>query len=66
MRNLAKGLAAPGPLALKEALRVTKFTLDTKDYGLLLNVSRKDRHSGKWILVVYSDSDHAGCRRSRK
>ncbi|KAL7428455.1 hypothetical protein ACHAXM_001277, partial [Skeletonema potamos] len=65
-RNLAKGLAAPGPSAWKEAMRVIKFTLDTADYGLLLNIDRKNRDSGKWILVVFSDSDHAGDPDSRR
>ncbi len=45
---------------------MTKFTLDTKEYGSLIHENRKDRQSGKWILVVYSDSDHAGDPDSRK
>lgn len=38
----------------------------TRDYGLLLQVNRKNRHSGKWIVVVCSYSDHAGGPDSRK
>ncbi|KAL7457138.1 hypothetical protein ACHAWC_008616 [Mediolabrus comicus] len=66
VRNVAKGLASPGPLALKEALRISKFTLDTDSYGLLLRLDTRNRNNGKWILVVYSDSDHAGDPETRK
>ena len=66
VRNLGRALNAPGPLAWKEGLRVAKFYLDTEGYGLLMVVRRKCRMSGKWILIVYSDSDHAGDPESRR
>jgi hypothetical protein len=41
--------------AMKELLRVIKFTLDTKDYGLLIKPKEPD--GPNWDLVMYTDSD---------
>ena len=38
-------------------MRVIKFVLDTKDYGLKLEPKMEEE---EWDLVVYSDSDWAG------
>jgi hypothetical protein len=37
---------------------VIKFTLDTKDYGLL--IKPKEPEGPNWDLVIYTDSDYAG------
>ena len=48
--------------AYKELLRVIKFVLDTKDYGLKLEPKMEEE---EWDLVVYSDSDWAGDTETR-
>ncbi len=45
----------------KAMLRVIKYVLDTKDYGLKYTPTE-----GEWNMVAYSDSDFAGDKTSRK
>ena len=49
--------------AYKEFLRTTKFVLDTKEFGLLLNVNTTKE---KWEMIAYTDSDYAGDKDTRR
>jgi len=60
VRSLSTVVSSPNEHAWKEMLRVIKYALDTKEYGLKLNVKRDNRANGKWELTCYSDGDYAG------
>jgi hypothetical protein len=62
VRELSKCLSGPNEAAFKEMLRVTKFVLDSADIGLKLQPVMCD----EWFIKVYSDSDWAGDKDSRK
>jgi hypothetical protein len=53
--ELFKCMDGASRAAMKELLRVIKFTLDTKDYGLLIKPKEPD--GPNWDLVMYTDSD---------
>ena len=61
-RELSKGMQKANKAAWKELLRVIKFVLDTKDYGLKIDPVLIN---GKWIIIVYCDADWAGDRQTR-
>jgi hypothetical protein len=63
VRELTKCLVGASQAAYKEMLRVIKFVLDTRDYGLKLAPTRT---KFKWKLVAYSDSDWAGDKDDRR
>ena len=48
---------------MKELLRVIKFTLDTKDYGVVIKPKEPD--GPNWDLIMFTDSDFAGDKDSR-
>jgi hypothetical protein len=62
VRELSKCLSAPTEAAFKEMLRVIKYVLDTADLGLKLQPVELI----EWFIKVYSDSDWAGDKDSRK
>jgi hypothetical protein len=62
VRELSKCLSAPNEAAFKELLHVVKFGLDTASMGLKLQPEFID----EWFIKVYSDSDWAGDKDSRK
>ena len=62
VRELSKCLSGPNPAAYKEMLRVIKYIYDTPDIGLRVMPKRSD----EWEVKVYSDSDWAGDKDSRK
>ena len=64
VRELTKGMKEATPGALKELKRVLKYVIDTKDIGLKL----APEITGKveWKIVLYTDSDWAGDKDSRK
>jgi len=59
VRELAKALDGANMAAYKELMRVIKFVLDTKSYGLKVEpkIESKDQ---PWSLTVFTDSDYAG------
>ena len=63
VRELTKCLDGATPGAYKEMLRLIKYVLDTKNRGLKIAPTLTDL---KWTLLVYSDSDWAGDKDSRK
>jgi hypothetical protein len=66
VRELSKAVQAPNEASWKEMLRVIKFTLDSKDYGLKLEPNQDMLTDESWELMCYSDSDWAGDKESRK
>ena len=52
--------------SLKELLRVIKYTLDTKYYGLKMEVDIRIKLEYGFEVVVCSDSDWAGDAETRK
>jgi hypothetical protein len=62
--KLSKCMDGASRAAMKELLRVIKFTLmikftlDTKEYGLLIKPKEPD--GPNWVLVMYTDSDYEG------
>jgi hypothetical protein len=65
VRELAKCMDGASPAAFKEMKRLLKFVIDTKSYGLKMQLI-KDRSTQKWVLTAYSDSDWAGDKTTRK
>lgn len=64
-RELAKVMDNPTKAAMKELYRAIKFTLDTKDYGLKIEPLPLTKNK-EWTMTVYSDSDWAGDKDTRK
>jgi hypothetical protein len=62
VRELSKCLSGPNEAAYKEMMRVIKYVIDTPDVGLRLHPVKSD----EWFIKVYSDSDWAGDKDSRK
>jgi hypothetical protein len=65
VRELSKGMKEATPSALKELKRVLKFVIDTKDYGLKME-PKYESDQAEWELMLYTDSDWAGDKDSRK
>ena len=71
-RELSKGMQEPTLSHMKELKRVLKFVLDTKNYGIKLEPNMKKRITlangelVEWELLLYTDSDWAGDKDSRK
>jgi len=64
VRELSKMMDYATPAAEKEMHRVTKYVLDTRHLGL--KVEPKFNDDARWELIVYSDSDWAGDKDTRK
>ena len=65
VRELTKCLDGPSPAAYKEMLRLIKFVLDTKTWGLKI-APKLTSSKPNWNLVVYTDSDWAGDKDNRR
>jgi hypothetical protein len=52
------------PAAMKELKRVMKFVLDTRTFGLKIE-PKKINQTDEWEMVIYTDSDYAGCTDTR-
>ena len=67
-RELSKGVQSPNEMCWKELMRVIKFTLDTRRYGLKFEIEDKTSTMGKlrWEVQCFSDSDWAGDKTTRK
>ena len=55
VRELLKVLDAPTPASFTEMLRVIKYVLDTKEYGLQVHSTKETDEY--WELVCFCDSD---------
>ena len=68
VRELSKGVQSPNEMCWKELMRVIKFTLDTRRYGLKFEIEDKTSTMGKlrWEVQCFSDSDWAGDKTTRK
>ena len=64
-RELSKCMDKATPAAYKELMRLIKFVLDTKSFGLRLSPNPDLMIDGKWNMVIYSDSDWAGDKDNR-
>jgi hypothetical protein len=64
VRELSKVMDGATPAALKELKRVMKFVLDTRTFGLKIEPKTIDTMD-KWDMVIYTDSDYAGCTDTR-
>ena len=65
VRELSKGMQKASPAAFAELKRVIRFVLNTKNYGLKLEpILQGDDQV--WNMVVYTDSDWAGDKDTRK
>ena len=57
VQELSKVLDEPSATAYMEMLRLTKYVLETRYFGLKIQPSMQD---DVWVLYVYSDSDYGG------
>ena len=58
IRELSKVLDGPTEASYKEMLRIIKFTLDTRNFGLLM--CPKGKLGEPWEMVCYTNADYAG------
>ena len=63
-RELSKNMDKPTPASMKELLRVIKYVIDTKDFGLKFH-PKVMNESETMEVILYSDSDWAGDKESR-
>ena len=64
-RELTKVMDGATQAAMKELLRVLKFAIDTKEYGLKVKPSSLVKTDGLWTIELFSDSDYAGDSETR-
>jgi len=64
VRELSKLLDRPTSIGIKEMRRCIKFVLDTREYGLKIFPRAVD--DNHWELTVYTDSDWAGDKDTRR
>ena len=60
VRELSKVNNGATPKHVKSLVRVVKFALDTRNKGLVYNVTNEKEENSIWRLKAYSDSDWAG------
>ena len=58
-RELSKHMSGANGRSMKEMLRIIKYVIDTKNWGLKIEPKYKYIH-GKWRIVLYTDADWAG------
>jgi hypothetical protein len=66
VRELSKCMDKATPAAFKEMKRVMRFVAGTKDYGLKIEPHTPNTNSFMWNMVVYTDSDWAGDKDTRR
>ena len=67
VRELSKVADGATKEAMKEMMRVIKYTIDTKNVGLKIEPKiPQDAKDFKWELEMFSDSDWAGDKDNRK
>ncbi len=64
VREMTKVLDNPTLAAIKEMKRCIKFVLDTKTFGLKIVPTMLT--DGHWVIVIYTDSDWAGDKDTRR
>ena len=65
VRELSKVLDCASDASMKELLRIIKYVLDTKNYGLKI-APVKSAESGKLLNIIgFCDSDYAGDKQTR-
>ena len=64
VRELSKVLDCSTSHSFKEMLRVIKYVLDTKDFGL--KIVPKFEENEPWELTCYTNSDYAGNPETRR
>ena len=62
-QELSKVLDGATHSAYKEMLRVMKFVIATREWGLKFNPTFDNK--GEWSLTMYTDSDYAGDKETR-
>ncbi|MHA7927767.1 MAG: Ty1/Copia family ribonuclease HI, partial [Marinobacter sp.] len=65
VRELSKALDCPTKETVKEMLRVIKFVLDTREFGLKIEPKMLDKKEMQWSMTAYSDSEFSGDRQTR-
>ena len=65
VRELTKCMQRANRAAYKEMLRLVNFVLNTKDLGLRLEPT-VGKSSDEWDLLIYTDSDWAGDKETRR
>jgi hypothetical protein len=65
VRELSKSMDSATEASFKEMKRIIKFVLDTRQFGLKLQPSLLSE-SKEWSITVYSDSDWAGDKDTRR
>ena len=65
VRVLTRHVKKPSRAAFKEMKRLIKFVLDTRECGLKFIPTEPDEMK-RWDLVMYTDSDWAGDKETRK
>jgi hypothetical protein len=64
VQELSKVMDGATPSAIKELKQVIKFVLDTRTFGLKIQLELK-RVDKKWSMTVYTDSKYAGDKETR-
>jgi hypothetical protein len=64
-RELSKLMDKPTPAAIKELHRTIKYVINTSMYGLKMHPKKLDEN-GLFELILFSDSDWAGDKETRK
>ena len=65
VREMTRHVQKPSRAAFKELKRLVKFVLDTRDFGLKFK-PKIPEDVWKWDMVMYSDSDWASDKDTRK
>ena len=63
VRELSKVLDGASQESFKEMMRIIKYVLDTKDWGLKIKLTFGEEF---WELVCFCDSDYAGDPNTQK
>ena len=66
VRELTRCMDKATKEAYREMLRVLKYVCDTQTLGLKMFIKRDEGDPMDWQLVIYSDSDWANCKETRK
>jgi hypothetical protein len=64
VRGLSKFMDGATPAAIKEMKRVIKSVLDTRHYGLKIDLVVNGTND-EWVITVYTDSGYAGDENNR-
>jgi hypothetical protein len=67
VRELSKCMDKATPLAFKEMVRLMKFVLNTREFGLKIEPKiPNNEFNFQWDMVMYTDSDWAGDKENRR